>query len=381
MKIKFKQCFKIDSSIVKICFSNFFEKIYFLFEDGIITLLNSKYLRKPDIASKNLETQPQAQAQAQNAKTKSQSIKPSTTPVNPEEIFNSKLNFKYVHNSDIKLCDMFYHSSSNFIVARDAQLDYLIFDFTMNLYYIMQNSKITVKLNMNSFKYNTTVKQFCQKVYNLNSFFANKLKVFSNVNEEDYLIDKEILYSYQAEKSNNNIMIFYDARIVNGIFIEISTRFDQDSQGVQTFDELQMLKNHLRGQNFECSFKILMMIQNFNLWIQSFILICNKLCQHPYNILLVKRHTLNSVLDYLNDKIFEEEFKIISIQNLKVFCLTAIVFKCLNTKQYEYAYLIAEKLNIPFLYKIIKSHSKLNNFLGVSYMCCTKLEVSNIYYL
>jgi len=294
--------------------------------------------------------------------------------IQQEEIFDSKFNFKYLHNSDVKLTDLFFHSSSNFVVARDAHLDYLIFDFTMNLYYIMQNSKITVKLNMNSFKYNAIVKQFSEKVYNMNAFFREKLKITDEL--DDILLEKEIINAFQAEKNNGNLMVFYDGRVINGIFIEISTKFEQEIQSRQIIDEIQLLKNHLRGQNFESSFKILMMIQNFNLWIQCFILICNKLCQSSSNILLVKRHTLNSVLDYLNGKIFEEEFKIISIQNLKVFCLTSIVLKCLNTKQYEYAYLIAEKLNEPFLYKIIKSHSKLNGFLGVSYMCCTKLEVS-----
>jgi len=251
----------------------------------------------------------------------------------------------------------------------------------MNLYYIMQNSKITVKLNMNSFKSNANVKQYNEKVYHVNTFFKEKLKI-SNSDLDDILLEKEIINAYQIEKNNNNFMIFYDNRIINGIFIEISTKFEQEILQIQTpqlIDEIQLLKNHLRGQNFESSFKILMMIQNFNLWIQCFILICNKLSQSPSNILLVKRHTLNSVLDYLNEKIFEEEFKIISIQNLKIFCLTSIVLKCLNTKQYEYAYLIAEKLNVPFLYKVIKSHSKLNNFLGVSYMCCTKLEVKILF--
>jgi len=355
---------------VKVCISNLFEKIFFLFEDGIITILNSKYLKKSSLSQKPLENQ---------------KIQKSKNPINPinnndtnltslEELFDTKFTFKYIHNSEIKLTDLFFHSTSNFIVARDSQLDYLIFDFTMNLYYIMQNSKITVKLNMNSFKYNSILKQFNEKIYNVNIFFKEKLKIYSS-ELDDIFLEKEIINAFQNEKNNNNLMIFFDGRIINGIFLEISTKFEQENQTSQLIDEIQLLKNHLRGQNFESSFKILMMIQNFNLWIQCFILICNKLCQSSSNILLVKRHTLNSILDYLNDKIFEEEFKIISIQNLKVFCLTSVVFKCLNTKQYEYAYLIAEKLNVPFLYKIIKSHSKLNNFLGVSYMCCTKLEV------
>ena len=68
-----------------------------------------------------------------------------------------------------------------------------------------------------------------------------------------------------------------------------------------------------------------MMIDNFNLWIQCFILICNKLNQNPMNILLVKRKTFNSVLDHLKGNIFEEEFKNISILNLKIFSLTGIL--------------------------------------------------------
>ncbi len=241
----------------------------------------------------------------------------------------------------------------------------------------MQNSKITVNLKMMSFKGNPDLNQYIEKPYHVYNFFKEKLKI-SNSEIDDILLEKEIINAYLIEKNNNNFMIFYDKRIINGIFIEISTKFELDIQQIQSpqlIDEIQLIKNHLRGQNFQSSFKILMMIQNFNVWIQCFILICNKLSQSPYNILLVKRYTLNSVLDYLNDRIFEEEFKIISIANLKIFCLTSIVLKCLNTRQYEYAYLIAEKLNVPFLFKVIKSHSKLNNFLGISYMCCTKLEV------
>jgi len=228
---------------------------------------------------------------------------------------------------------------------------------------------------MNSFRNKAAIKQYYEKAFNVNAFFKEKLK--SSGELDDLLLEKDIINDFHAGKSNGNLMAFYDSRVINAIFIEISTKFEQETQSPQIIDEIQLLKNHLRGQNFESSFKILMMIQNFNLWIQCFILICNKLCQSSSNILLVKRHTLNSFLDYLNDKLFEEEFKMISIQNLKVFCLTSIVLKCLNSKQYEYAYLIAEKLNVPFLYKIIKSHSKLNGFLGVSYMCCTKLEVSS----
>ena len=53
----------------------------------------------------------------------------------------------------------------------------------MNLYYIMQNSKITVKLNMNSFKYDTNVKQFTEKAFDVSKFFREKLIMFGYLDD------------------------------------------------------------------------------------------------------------------------------------------------------------------------------------------------------
>ena len=91
-------------------------------------------------------------------------------------------------------------------------------------------------------------------------------------------------------------MFFYNSRIITGLFIEISSTFNQKNTLNSIMDDYQLLKNHLRGQNFESSFKILMILNNFQQWIYAMFLITNKLCHNPQNILLIKRHSLASIL-------------------------------------------------------------------------------------
>jgi hypothetical protein len=291
-------------------------------------------------------------------------------------LFDEKLVFKYPFNSTIQFSDIYFHPSSNFIVVKNTENDYLIFDFTLNLYYIMHNSKITFKLKMNLFNPNETVKQILLKPYEINYFLKSQsdLKLM-NINE--FKVDNNIQNALFTRKINNNSMFFYDGKNITGIFIEISSKFIQTNKPKifnPLLDEFQLLKNHLRGQNYESAFKILTIIQNFNYWIQSLFLIINKLCHSPTNILLIKKHTLASMMEYLREKVFEDDQKTQSVNNIKILCFTNLVYRCLSIKQYEYAYLIAEKLSCSFLYKIIAAHAKLNKFSGISFLASNKLE-------
>ena len=117
-----------------------------------------------------------------------------------------------------------------------------------------------------------------------------------------------------------------------------------------------------------------MMISNFTLWLQSLLLIFNKLCQSPSNILLLKKHSLNSLLVYLKEKKFEDESKTLTVNNIKTICFTNLTLRCLASKQYEYAFLIAEKSGQSFLYKLIISHSRQNKFYGIGYLASHKLD-------
>ena len=352
--------FNVETSLIKVCFTYFYEKIFFLYKEGIISLVNKNLIDSKENS----------------------------------EIYDNSIIFKYPFISNVKFSDIYFHSSSNFVVVKDTQNDYLIFDFTLNLYYIMNNSKITVKLNMESLKKNEQVNQIKFKSYELNYFLkshtlANNKKYFPSqpnhssaktTEKNDFRIDAYIKNIIYSGKIKNNSMFFYDKRNIDGIFIEISARFNNNSLINPLLDEFQLLKNHLRGQNFDSCFKILMIIENYSLWIQAFILIINKLCHSPTNILLLKKHVLASALDYLNEKYFEDELKMAAYKNIKTICFTSLIYRCLSLKQYEYAYLIAEKFNLSYMYKIILSHAKLNKFMGVSFLISHRFDVNYINY-
>jgi hypothetical protein len=229
---------------------------------------------------------------------------------------------------------------------------------------------------MNLFNNHDTVKQVLLKPYEIFYFLKSQSDLkLSNLNE--FKIDKNIQNALFTRKINNNSMFFFDNKSITGIFIEISSKFNQNNKPKifnPLLDEFQLLKNHLRGQNYESAFKILTIIQNFNYWIQGLFLIINKLCHSPTNILLIKKHTLGSMMDYLKEKVFEDEHKTQSVNNIKILCFTNLVYRCLSIRQYEYAFLMAEKLNNMFLYKVISAHAKLNKFAGISYLSSHKIE-------
>ena len=65
-------------------------------------------------------------------------------------LFNNKYIFKYQMDS-LQFIDLFIHSSSNLIIVKDIHNFYLVFDFTLSLFYIFQGSKINVKFNFEPF--------------------------------------------------------------------------------------------------------------------------------------------------------------------------------------------------------------------------------------
>ena len=353
ISFNFIQCYSLDKTFVKIEFSYFYEKFFVLFEGGIICCLNNDQLN----LNNNMTSD--------NGIIEISSNKKEKKNYDEKITFDNKIIFKYpLNSSNVKFIDMYIHPSSDFIVVRDSQSSFLIFDFTLNLYYIMYNSKISVKLNMDIFDSTEKVFNLKFKPYELNYFIKNSNSNF-NINEE-FKIDKELKNMILLQKIQNNGMFFYNSRVITGIFIEISSKFNQKNS--------LKLKNHLRGQNFESSFKILMILNNFQQWIYSLFLITNKLCHHPQNILLIKRHSLSQALQYLKEKSFHDEEKNNTITNIRNLCFTNIVLRCLSIRQYEYAYLIIDKLQLTNLLKLLVSHCKLTKFLGINYLACTKLE-------
>lgn len=203
----------------------------------------------------------------------------------------------------------------------------------------------------------------------------NNLKSNENLsNIDDLTVEKNYPDLVNKKKYRNIAFCLYDTKYINLFFLEITTKLN-DPLPSYCFDEIHLYKNHLKGQNYESAFKVLKVIEVFNVWIQCFIMILNKLGSNPTNIIQIKKQVFGQILNNIISKRFEDESKNNAIQNIKILCLTNLFYRCLSHKQYEYAYLIAEKLNLQYLFKILNFHCKLNKCLGVAYLACNKLEV------
>ena len=210
ISFNFIQCYSLDKTFVKIEFSYFYEKFFVLFEGGIICCLNNDQLN----LNNNMTSD--------NGIIEISSNKKEKKNYDEKITFDNKIIFKYpLNSSNVKFIDMYIHPSSDFIVVRDSQSSFLIFDFTLNLYYIMYNSKISVKLNMDIFDSTEKVFNLKFKPYELNYFIKNSNSNF-NINEE-FKIDKELKNMILLQKIQNNGMFFYNSRVITGIFIEISS--------------------------------------------------------------------------------------------------------------------------------------------------------------
>ena len=232
-------------------------------------------------------------------------------------------------------------------------------------------------MNMDNFDINEIVRCQNYKPYEINFFLKDKLDINSTefkLPEDDFKIDKELRDFIVQNKFQNNAMFFFNSRIITTIVIDITGVFNSKNKLNQIIDEYQLLKNHLKGQNFDSAFKILMLLTDFQQWLCSLYLITNKICQKPSNILLIKKSSLSQVLTYLKNKTFEDEEKTSAVANIRNSCFTNIILRCLHVRQYEYAYLIIDKLGLTHLLKTLVAHSKLTQYLGINYLACTKLE-------
>ena len=383
--VKLLQCFSVDNNFLKIKFSQFFEKIFFLFENGIICCLNNYILDQGEREyfilneSQNNINNNNIGKKSEN-KTDNININSSKEKLGGDSkklIFNDKMIFRYPFNSSaVKFMDLYVHPSSHFIIVRDTENNFLIFDFTLNLYYIINNSKISVKMNMDYFKINEIVRCHNYQPYEINYFIKDKFDTDNDFKfpEDEFRINKKLRDFIVQNKFQNNAMFFFNSRIITTIIIDITGVFNSKNKLNQIIDEYQLLKNHLRGQNFDSAFKILMLLTNFQQWLCSLFLITNKICQKPSNILLIKKSSLSQVLIYLKNKTFEDEEKTAAVVNIRNSCFTNIIMRCLHVRQYEYAYLIIDKLGLNNLLKTLVAHSKLTQYLGINYLACTKLE-------
>ena len=387
--IKTIQCFAIDSNFIKIKFGLFLEKIFFLYENGIICCLNNWILNQGQNDNLILnESQMNINLNIKNEKNNSINInnnKNNNISLEKDKnengikkfIFNEKMIFKYPFNSAaVKFMDIYIHPSSHFIIVRDTENNFLIFDFTLNLYYIINNSKISVKMNMDNFDINEIVRCQNYKPYEINFYIKDKLESNDDMKipEDEFKISKELRDFIVQGKFQNNAMFFFNNRIITTIIIDITGIFNSKDKLNPIIDEYQLLKNHLRGQNFDSAFKILMLLTDFQQWLFSLFFITNKICQKPSNILLIKKSSLSQALLYLKNKTFEDEEKTNTVINLRNSCFINIILRCLHVRQYEYAYLIIDKLDLGYLLKTLMAHSKLTQYLGINYLACTKLE-------
>ena len=375
--IKSLQCFAIDNNFIKIKFGCFFEKIFFLFENGIVCCLNSWELNQ----EKNeniIINESQVNINIKNEKNNINNNIQSSQQENKNLIFSDKMIFKYPFNSAaVKFIDLYVHPSSHFIIVRDTENNFLIFDFTLNLYYILNNSKISVKMNMDNFSINEIVHCQTYKPYEINFFIKDKSNdnnTEMEIPKDEFKISKEFRDFIVQNKFQNNAMFFFNHRIITTLIIDITGIFNSKDKLNPIIDEYQLLKNHLRGQNFDSAFKILMLLTDFQQWLNSLVLITNKICQKPSNILLIKKSSLSQALIYLMNKTFYDEEKASAVANIRNSCFTNIILRCLHVRQYEYAYLIIDKLGLSHLLKTLVAHSKLTQYLGINYLACTKLE-------
>jgi len=377
--IKPIECFQIDMNFVKIRYTCFFEKLFVLFENGIVCCLNNDFLNNNE-NSNDINSNNNGNNNSININNDTNSINNINTSKEQTKkkfLFNEKIMFRYPFNSTtVKFIDMFVHPSSNFIVVRDSENNFLIFDFILNLYYILNNSKISVKMNMDNFELNEEVRCQTYKPYEINYFFHNKVdpNLGYKLPNSEFKIEKELRNLIIQEKFQNNAMFFFNTRIISTTIIDITGIFNMKSNLNPIIDEYQLLKNHLRGQNFDSAFKIMMLLSNFQQWLCSLFLITNKICQKPSNILLIKKSSLAQALNYLKEKTFADEEKNNAVINLRNSCFTNIILRCFHVRQYEYAYLIIDKLQMTNMLKLLVSHSKLTQFLGINYLACTKLE-------
>ena len=211
------QNYIVNITFVKIEFSYFYEKMFVLFEGGVVCCINVDQINTGTFLDTNLNginsnNNNNYRELNTNGNNKSTNTNKNKENNNFTNAYDDKLIFKYPLNSpNVKFTDIYVHPSSNFVVIRDSQSTFLIFDFTLNLYYIMHNSKITVKLNMNSFDKNEDVKFLKFKPYELNYFIKNYRSTNQwNVTNE-FRLNKEMKSAIAKGKFMYNSMLFVNS--------------------------------------------------------------------------------------------------------------------------------------------------------------------------
>lgn len=371
---KIYKSFIVDSSFIMLKSSFLNDKLFFLLKNGIISC---NYINKNE-NKKDIEKD----KDKKNEKNKKQ-----------ENDNNYKI-FKYSLNSNITFIDLLVHPSSNFILVMDELGDFLVFDFTLNLYSIINNSKMNLKisipflreekeneilLNNNEENYQSgerKIKEIFIKGNELYHAFqlASNIEKKQDYQQNSFEINSLWKSNIKLNKIRDNFHIIYNS---NNIFIlnfEISSNINKNSLSSNIINEYLIIKNHLKGLNFESAFSILTCIDNFNLWIYSFLFIINKMCQSPNIISSIKRYSFNEFIESIKEKKFQDEYKDTTSNTIKSIGLSNLLYRFMSIKQYEYAYVIAEKYASSNMLKIILSHSKQTRFLGIAYLCCHRLE-------
>ena len=166
-------------------------------------------------------------------------------------------------------------------------------------------------MNMNNFDINEPVRYQTYKPYEINYFFHTKVDTNLGFNAPniEFIIEKDLRNLIVQEKFQNNAMFFFNSRSITTTIIDITGIFNLKYNLNPIIDEYQLLKNHLKGQNFDSAFKIMMLLNNFQQWLLSLFLITDKICQKPSNILLIKKSSLSQALNYLKNKTFADEEK------------------------------------------------------------------------
>lgn len=135
-----------------------------------------------------------------------------------------------------------------------------------------------------------------------------------------------------------------------------------------------LLKNHIKSNNYESAFKLLLLLRDYDQWLKAFFLTINKLTQNGENVLFLKRTTLRKLIIGMNNKDFGDDSKNAHFRSIKILALSNMFYRCLASKHYECAFLIADTINNVPLFKILISHAKHNKFLSIAYLAASKIE-------
>lgn len=298
--------------------------------------------------------------------------------------------YKYSNfQSNISFINAFFNHNFQMIIAEDNIGRLFLFDVKLNLYKVIINSKIDLYFELQD------------------RFSREKENVDSVTNEINPLIDPikkynhsiwEIKDEYSKIKSDKNsttnINNTSNSNLINSIFLEEVLVFNKNQIFIIMinkqntlesfyknesnlklkesidFEEIRSFKTNLLNNCYETCIQVLNKISDTYTWIKFLLILIYKLCDSNR---VISRKALNNLLESVNLKKVENQYTTM-LESIKTTAFNNLLMRYLSNKEYDYAFLIANNLKYPYMYKSILSHSRQTNFLSIAYLCSSKLE-------